>query len=181
MVTDMTGAREAVGVFDNPFEMDAAIAELENTAFPRDAISILANTPDIKKEFGTSVVRPEDVEDNPDAPRTIHVHPEEKAIGVAALIGVTVYTAMTAGVVFFGQAATPFDWMAALVFGAIGGIAIGILVLLFSRHMRKQRAEQIKAGGIVMWVRTPDEDRENMARDILMKHGARDVHINQIH
>lgn len=181
MVTEMTGAREAVGVFDNPFEMDAAIAELENTAFPRDAISILANTPDIKKQFGTSVVRPEDVEDDPDAPRTVPVHPEEKAMGIAALIGVTVYTAMTAGVVFFGQASTPFDWMAAIILGSVGGAAIGIAVWLFTRHLRNRRAQQIQAGGIVMWVRTPDEDRENLARDILMKHGAHDVHIHQVH
>jgi hypothetical protein len=161
--------------------MDAAIAELENTAFPHDSISILANSPQLRKEFGISVVRPEDVEDNPDTPRTVPVHPEEKTIGVAALLGVTVYTAMTAGVVFFGQAATPIDWIVAIVFGATSGVIIGLAAYVYSRHTKRLRNEQLEAGGIVMWVRTPSEEREQLARGILMKHGARDVHINQIH
>ncbi|HTK84282.1 MAG TPA: hypothetical protein VL625_04280 [Patescibacteria group bacterium] len=180
MVTEMAQAREAVGVFDNPVEMDAAIAELENTAFPHDSISILANSPDLRKEFGISVVRPEDVEDNPDTPRTVPIHPEEKTMGLAALMGVTVYTAMTAGVVFFGQAATPFDWIASIVLGAVSGAVIGLAVYLYSRHTKRLREQQIEAGGIVMWVRTPNEEREQMARGILMKHGARDVHIHQV-
>ncbi len=180
MVTDMAQAREAVGVFDNPLEMDAAIAELESTAFPHDSISILANSPDLRKEFGISVVRPEDVEDNPDTPRTVPVHPEEKTVGLAALIGVTVYTAMTAGVVFFGQAATPVDWIVAIIFGAISGTVIGLAAYLYSRHTKRLRDQQIEAGGIVMWVRTPNEERELIARDILMKHGARDVHVHQV-
>ena len=77
--------REAVGVFDDPEKLNAAIAELEFTAFPRQDISVLGGSGNVEKQFGTPAVNPLLVEDNPDAPRVAPIRPEEKALGAANL------------------------------------------------------------------------------------------------
>jgi len=43
--------REAVGVFDNPEKVDAAIADLEGTAFPRHDISVLGSKKEVREKL----------------------------------------------------------------------------------------------------------------------------------
>ena len=40
--------------------------------------------------------------------------------------------------------------------------------------------EQIDHGGLLLWVRTRDEDHEKRAVDILKKHSGKDVHLHDI-
>ena len=75
---------ETVGVFDNMHSLNEAIAELEVTAFPRQDISIL----DERAARNEGIIMDgKAMADDPEAPRTILIRPEEKAIGVGVIIG----------------------------------------------------------------------------------------------
>jgi hypothetical protein len=172
--------REAVGIFDNEKDLEAAIVELEATAFPRHDISVLGNTKEMRKTFGASAVAPEEIEDNPDAPRGIPVMPEEKAIGGAVLTGVCAYIGGCIAAV--GANSLPD---AALLFsitaGSVAGGAIGLAGALFIRGLFKRSVrQQIKKGGLVLWVNTPQRSLEKIACAIMEKHGGRHIHIHKI-
>src|SRR5690606_11393020 len=76
--------REAVGVFDDQNQLDAAVAELEVTAFPRQDISVLSQQ-QVQERFGDDT-RTEWFEDNPAAPRSVPLRPEERHIGAGVII-----------------------------------------------------------------------------------------------
>ena len=46
--------------------------------------------------------------------------------------------------------------------------------------MRKTLQEQLDRGGLLLWVRTWDKDREKRAVDILNKHSGHDVHVHGV-
>lgn len=172
--------REAVGVFDNVERLNAAIAELENTAFPRHDISVLGGSHDLEKQFGTPAVNPLLVEDNPDAPRLVPIKPEEKALGAAVLVGVIAYFGGCAAAVM-AASSTKWGILTAITTGSTIGAVIGaIIAIVIGAWMNRRVKNQIQSGGIVVWVRTPGPVRERLAREILRRHGGKDVHIHNI-
>lgn len=172
--------REAVGIFDDPEQLNAAVVELETTAFPRDAISVLGGSEALRKEFGTPFVRPEDAEDNPDAPRDAFLRPEEKVIGVSAVTAMAVYGALTLAVIISGPVPTATGVATILFISAIVGVLVFLIAQSLASRYTADRREQIQAGGMVLWVRTPAPEQEDIARTILGRHGAKDVHVHTI-
>lgn len=172
--------REAVGVFNTLEDLDAAVAELEVTAFPRHDISVLGTQEDIKEKFGHRAVRAEWLEDNPEAPRMISVRPEEKAIGAGVVIGVCAYIAGCIAAVA-GRELSGFMLVGAITASSFTGAVVGILLALVISHILQRRREmQLKKGGLLLWVRTPGPKREEIAQNIMSKHGARHVHLHDI-
>lgn len=172
--------REAVGVFDNPAQLDAAIAELEVTAFSRQDISVLGNSRDIEQKFGVQSVKTEWLEDDPKSPRGISVRPEEKTIGAGVLIGACAYIAGCIAAIAYKSASTGF-LLLAIAGGSLGGALIGgIIVLVIGYKIRSDVDERIRQGGLLLWVRTTGPDKEQTAQSILRKHGARHVHVHSI-
>lgn len=170
--------REAVGVFDDQKKLDKAISELESTSFPRHDISVLGTQKEIEEKFGTEDVSVEWLEDNPEAPRNISIRPEEKTIGAAALVGVPAYFGGCAGLLAANPAPN-LELLAAVAAGSLAGALLGGVVLFFIRQRLHKRADkQIRKGGLLLWVRTPDSKREEKAKSILSKHGARHVHVH---
>jgi hypothetical protein len=47
------------------------------------------------------------------------------------------------------------------------------------RHAERLQ-EQLDRGGILLWVRTPTEEDERRAMDVLTRYSAHDVHIHEI-
>jgi hypothetical protein len=62
-------------------------------------------------------------------------------------------------------------------FGAeVGGLVGRVLgEFIEERHVRYLE-EQLSHGGLLIWVRISSEEQENLVRDILKRHSARDVH-----
>jgi hypothetical protein len=74
---------------------------------------------------------------------------------------------------------------AALLFsitaGSIVGGALGLAAALFIRAIFKRNINrQIKKGGLVLWVNTPQEKLEKIACAIMEKHGGRHIHVHRI-
>ena len=95
------------------------------------------------------------------------------------------------GLIYLGGAATAGALVAtggsligAAVAAALGGGAGGLMGsalagLVGDRHAMGLQ-EQLDHGGLLLWVRTRDQEHEARAEDILRKHGAIDVHIHDL-
>jgi hypothetical protein len=177
---ERTTIREAVGIFDNIPALNAAVEELESTAFPRHDISVLGSRKDVEEEFGSAPVNADYLKDNPAAPRAILVRPEEKVIGASAMIGGGIYAGAVTGALLAGPLSIA-STLAMIVPGAVfGGMLGAAAAWLLEGRYNKYLETQIKKGGLLLWVHTPNRASEKLAQDILHKHGGRRVHIHNI-
>lgn len=164
---------EVVGIFEGKEALNAAIAELEATEFSREKLSVLGSQIALEEYFGKTEVPPEQAGDDPAAPRTVPVHPEEEALGTAAMVGGGAYVGAVGMAIAAGAA---FSVPAMLAAAAIGGGAGSILVKLFGDYYNEHIESQIDKGGLLLWVQTPTDELEQKAKSILDKHGAQNIH-----
>ena len=171
---------EAVGVFDRFETLQAAIYDLRMSGFSRADISLLGSREAMEEKLGSAYRLALELEDNPDAPRAAFV--SEEAIG-------ELQGAIAGGFFFVGSAIamaamlTPVSTLAASIAAiAIGGGPAAVMGTLLARrvgqHHKDYYADQIRNGGILLWVRTVDQDKEDLAVKILRGHSGRDVHVH---
>lgn len=171
---------EAVGVFDTFENLQSAFYDLRSVGFHHSDISLLGDEATLKDKLGKSFWQSKELEDNPNAPRAHFV--SEEAIGEleGAIAGgfffVGSYIAMMALL-------TPASTLAASIAAiAIGGSPSAVIGTLLARrvgqHHKDYYANQIRHGGILMWVRAAGEDRQALARKIMEAHSGRDVHVH---
>lgn len=171
---------EAVGVFDDLATLQAAIYDLRMSGFSRFDISLLGGKEAMEEKLGSAYWRAADLEDNPDAPRAAFV--SEEAIG--ELEG-----AVAGGFFFLGSAIamaamlTSVSTMGASIAAiAIGGGPTAIIGAFLARRLGKHHtdyyADQIRNGGILLWVRTVDKGKQDLAVKIMKGHSGRDVHVH---
>ena len=78
---------------------------------------------------------------------------------------------------------TPLSTLAVSIAAiAIGGGPAAVVGALLARrvgqHHKDYYADQIRNGGILLWVRAVDKDREELAVKILKGHSGQDVHVH---
>lgn len=165
--------REAVGIFIDKQALSAAVAELEVTAFPRQDISVLS--PD--EEMPTTLA-----EDSPMAERTILIRPEEQTIFAGVIVFGGAYAGAVTAMMVIGLNAGVLPLLGMALFGAVGGSALGaIVVQILALRLRQNWNKTVRRGGSVLWVRTLGPDSERKALHIMRKHGGRDVHVHTTH
>lgn len=180
LIQSATG-HETVGLFTNADSLQEAVRELESTAFPRDAISVLGTRKEIEQQFGQATLPPELAEDDPSVPRQAPVRPEEKNIAAGALVGCAAYVGVVSAAIALGPASIPATLMA-VVLGGGSGAALGTMLLKRLGHKFDHNIEeQIAKGGLILWVRTPDRQSEIIAQAIMERHGATHVKSHEIH
>ena len=171
---------EAVGVFDTFKDLQQAFYDLRMVGIHHSNISLLANESVLKEKLGKAYWRASDLEDDPHAPRAHFV--SEEAIGEleGAIAGgfffVGSYIAMAAML-------TPASTLAASIAAiAIGGSPSAVIGTLLARRVGKHHkdyyANQIEHGGILLWVRVDNKEREELAVKIMKGHSGRDVHVH---
>ncbi len=174
-----TGSREAVGVFEDWSTLEAAVDELKAGGFAGDDISLLAGHVTVEQKLGHMYERVQDMEDDPEAPRTAFV--SSKGIGRREDLVIDSLTVMppliAAGIVVASAGAVA----AAIAGTAVVGATLGTVL---ARWMDQRHAdwlqEQLDRGGILLWVKTPDKEAEKRATDILTRHSGKDVHVHSI-
>jgi hypothetical protein len=172
--------REAVGVFDTADTLQDAIDELQSSGFDRADLSLMTSEHVVEEKLGHKYKKVAELEDNAEVPRTFYVSPESIGEAQGALVGALFYVGAigAAGLVL----ATGGTLAAALAGAAVAGGGGGLVGVLLAKLIGKQHAEhlqeQLDRGGLLLWVRTWDEDREKRAVDILKKHSGRDVHVH---
>lgn len=171
---------EAVGVFDSKEALQSVIYDLMLAGFSRYDISVLGSREALEHKLGKHFWKAKELEDDPDAPRAAFV--SEEAIG--ELEG-----GIAGGFFFLGSAIamtvllTPASTLAASVAAvAIGGAPAAVLGSLLSRRVHKHHKDyyqnQLEHGGLLVWVRVSDKDKEKKAVDLLSGHSGRDVHVH---
>ncbi|RBI87514.1 hypothetical protein DRV85_00855 [Rhodosalinus halophilus] len=179
-MTTVIKVPEAVGVFDSFEALQAAIYDLMIAGFSRWDISLLGGQKALEAKLGERFWHAEDLEDDPEAPRAHFV--EEEAIGeleggiAGGFFFLGSYIAMAA---LLMPASTLAASIAAI---AIGGGPAAVLGALLARrvhkHHRDYYAEQIRHGGLLLWVRVADKEKERRAVEIMQGHSGRDVHVH---
>lgn len=171
---------EAVGVFETFETLQAAFYDLRSVGFHHSDISLLGSKEALEDKLGKSYWRAADLEDDPRAPRAHFVSEE----GIGELEG-----AIAGGFFFVGSAIamaamlTPASTLAASIAAvAIGGGPSAVVGALLARrvgqHHKDYYSDQIRQGGILMWVRCRDKAHEDLATRVMKGHSGRDVHVH---
>jgi hypothetical protein len=173
--------REAVGVFADDEHLQAAIDELEMEEFARQDISVLGSKMEMERTYDKANRNPYNLEDDPRAPRGVHVMPEEQSLAEASLVGAgIIFTVVFFGPVMGANGALSAGMGVLLLLAAIGGVVGYGLARALRSYRQRHYKKQLRKGGLLLWVNTPTRALERKAQQILAKHGARDVHINEV-
>jgi hypothetical protein len=174
--------REAVAVFPNERSLQGAIDELLSSGFDQAELSLLASEAAVEQKLGHRYTKVSELEDDPNVPSAAYVSPEAIGDAEGAVIGVLIYVG--AGVLM-GPVAVAGGGIAAIAAAAVAGGTIGggigaFLANLIGRRHADYINEQLKHGGLLLWVRVWDEAREKKAVEILKRHSGEDVHVHEI-
>jgi VIT1/CCC1 family predicted Fe2+/Mn2+ transporter len=170
--------REVVGLFDTVDTLQSAIDDLLTGGFDRSEISLLAEEDKVREKLGDTDVSADSLEDSPRAPRTPYIDNESLNIGKASIVGVLFYVGVIVG------AGVSFAWglslTSAIAVGLLTGGGAGVLGLVISKlvgdRQTKWAQSQLKHGGLLLWARVWNDERERAAMEIMQRHGGRDVH-----
>jgi len=173
---------EAVGVFDDAAALQEAIDELLSSGFDRAEISLLASEHAVEEKLGHAYKKVTELEDDPSAPRAAYVSTESIGDAQGGLIGGLVYVgALTAaGTIVASGGTLAAAIAAAAMAGGAGGLIGSVLAKMVGDHHAHYLQEQLDHGGLLLWVRTGDQEHELRARNILSKHSAHDVHTHAL-
>ncbi|MEN3975139.1 hypothetical protein [Emcibacter sp. SYSU 3D8] len=174
--------REAVGVFTTFESLQSAIDELLTSGFDRAELSLLAGEHAVEEKLGHTYRRVAQLEDDETVPRAFYVNPESVGAAEGALVSALLYVGAVAGagaIVATGGTLAAVIAGAALMGGAGGAIGT-VLAVVVGEHHAQYLQEQLDHGGLLLWVRTWDADREKRAVGILEKHSGKDVHVHAI-
>lgn len=170
---------EAVGVFHSVSALDAAVEELREVGFEKGEISLLASEEAVEKKLGHRYTRVEELEDDPNAPRRTYRTRDSLGESEDLLIGSLTYLP---AVLAAGTVVASAGVVAAAVTGtAVGGALLGtVLGHWMDRNHAQWLQEQLDHGGLLLWVRAPDAERQQKALSVLQKHSAHDVHLHKL-
>ncbi len=178
--TSVINIPEAVGVFDSFEALQAAFYDLRMAGFSRYDISLLGSETALKEKLGDAWWRSEDLDDNPEVPRAAFVSEEAMGelegmiVGGAFFIPAYIATAVVAA-----AGATVAATAAAVAIAGLPAAAIGVLLARRTDKRHKDYyARQIEHGGILLWVRVADKEKERRAVEVLRSHSGKDVHVH---
>ncbi len=171
---------EAVGVFDTFDDFQKAFYDLRMVGFSRYDLSVLGSDDALREKLGDAYWRTEGLEDDPRVPRAAFVSQEAMGELEGAIIGgaffIPSYVAMVAMAAAGGAAIAT---AAAVAIVGVPAAAIGVLLARrVNQHHKEYYAGQITRGGILLWVRVADKEREKLAVDLLKAHSGKDVHVH---
>jgi len=180
MLNKDEGVREAVGVFATEEAMQKAIDELLSSGFSQADLSLLASEEAVTEKLGHRYRRVSELEDAPGVPGAEYVSPESRGDAEGAAIGALMYVG--AGILMGPVAAAGGGiaaiLSAAVVGGGLGGAIGSVLAGLIGAQHANYIEEQLEHGGLLLWVRTWDEEHEKRAVDILNRRSGKDVHVH---
>lgn len=175
-------AREVVGVFRDPAAFEAAVEKLETSGFDRAAISVLATRTNARQSIEGFYRTVAEIEDSGEAPRGAFVSRDSRTEAEVMAVGIPLYIGGAAGA--FAVVATGGALAFALAAAVAGGAAAGGLGALLARSIARQHRahvdEQLKKGGLILWVSVGSPDAEKRALAVFEEMGARDAHVHQI-
>ncbi|MFM1815784.1 MAG: hypothetical protein RLZ98_2479 [Pseudomonadota bacterium] len=172
--------REVAIIFHDAEALETAVEELESAGFDRAAISLLAGEDAVVEKLGHIYERVEELEDDPEAPRTAFVSSASIGDAEGALVGGLLYVGAvaTAGAIVASGGTLAAAIAGALLSGgagaAIGGVLAGWVGAAHAQYLQ----DQIDKGGLLLWVRTPTPEHVDKAVAILKRLSPSERHIH---
>jgi len=182
--SDETGPRgnlrEAVALFDNEKDMQAAVDDLESHGFSNAAISRPIRPDALEKAVNHKIENVAEIEDDASVPRQAHADIDSKTQGTTIILLIPLYVALLVGAgVAAAQGLEVWQTVVISVMMGLIGAAFGGGLAYFIVHRRSERERREQAwGGLLMWVRTGSREQERRAIAILSRHAGRDVHLH---
>ena len=174
--------REAVAVFRSEQAFLAAVEALESAGFDRADISVLASESASSRGMTSVYGDARALEDDGNVPRSAFVAPESRAEAEAAAVGLPVYVGVVGGL--FAAVASGGTLAFALPVAIAGGLAGGSIGAIgayaISKRHRGTVEQQLQSGGILLWVRTRNDEKEGAALRILQQADGQDIHIHEV-
>lgn len=174
--------REAVAIFPTEASFLWAVDSLLEHGFDRADLSVLAHGKHAKGRILNYSENAQALADDGNVPRGALVGPTFIAEAKAASVGLPVFVGSIGG--FMAAAATGGALAFTIPMAIAGGLAGGSLGALgaaaISQHHRKEIERQLVNGGILLWVRTVNADKERIAAQLLDAAGGKHVHVHKI-
>lgn len=171
---------EAVGVFHDPRDFQAAIDELLTNGFDHAELSVLANERVIREKLGHDYTSTTELEDDPEVPKADYVPDESVGNAQGGIIAVAAYFPAVIG--SLAVAASGGTLLGAIAVAAVAGGAGATVGAVLARFVGSAHArhldEHLRHGGLLLWVRTHDTEHERKALEILRRHSGDDVHLH---
>lgn len=175
-------SREAVAVFHTADALQEVIDDLLSHGFDRAQLSLLAGEAAVEDKLGHLYEKVQDEEDDPQVPRTAYVSPESFGDAKGGVVGTLMYVpaVAAAGMAVATGGALAAAFIAAALAAGSGGALGAVLAHLIGEHHARYLKAQLDKGGLLLWVRTPNDAAEKKAVDILARHAGDDVHVHGI-
>jgi len=149
--------------------------------FDRSQLSLMATRRTVERSLGQPYSRSEDLADHPDAPHVAFVGCDSRTEArVRRRPPSLCRRRRRRGAIVAGGGEMAIAIAGALAAGGAGGAVGAVLARILDGYHARRLQEQLERGGILLWVRTTDAEREETACTILQKSGASGVHIHDI-
>ena len=170
---------EIVGVFHDRDELEKAMDALEGKGIDRAQLSLLGTQEAVETRLGLPM---REVESKPeqaaaDAPRQEPLKRDETGNITGMMAGIPTYigAVLAAGVTAASGGALGGVAVAALA-GGIGGGAVGATAArIFNESVDQSYDEQLREGGILLFVTLKHPGEAGAAKQVLSEHAARNV------
>jgi hypothetical protein len=129
---------------------------------------VLAHEDTVRSTFGSTYRSTAEFEDDPEAPRIGYIPDETIGNAEGAVFGAGVYVpAMVGSLAAAASGGSLLGVFAAAVFAGGAGGLIGAALARFIGHEHARHLDQhLHHGGLLLWVRTRDAERERQALEI---------------
>jgi hypothetical protein len=178
----LEGLREAVGIFSNEDDLQAAIDELLSSGFHRAELSLLAGQDVVNEKLRGRYTNATVIADDVTVPRTAYVSPEAIGEAQGGVVGLLAYAGATiaAGAIVVSGGTILAAILGATLAGGTGGMVGSFLAKWLGDTHAQYLQAQIDRGGLLLWVRTRSVAAEERAVNILRKHSPRDAHVHTL-
>ncbi len=172
-----TATREVVAIFHDERAMERALSELQSAGVSPDDIALLASCDSVEAKLGHRFASVRELEDVPAAPRLAYIPSGEENQYQNTLIGALTYVATSFGIILASSGGLAQMLVAATAAGgAVASVGEALKWLVGRKHAQRFE-EQLKCGGLLIWVRVATEARAATVGRILKEGGGEDVHV----
>jgi hypothetical protein len=180
--TTAAAPREAVGIFPDEASLRSAADALLIAGFDRSSLALLADQRLVEARLGHACESITELEDDPEVPTRHYVGIDSRVEGESAIVGGCVYAAaiLAVGIVAAANGTTVEALIAAAIVGGIAGLIGYAVVRWLERRHSRHLVDQVRRGGIPLWVGASGPEQEQRAIDILQRHGASHVHSHEM-
>lgn len=174
--------REVVAVFHDAEKLEGAANALVEAGYPERRLSILGDKEAVAERLGHHFEPVSVMEDDPRVPQDTFVFRADREAAEAVAIGLPLYVGAMGGAlaVVASGGALAMALLAAAAGGAVGGGLGGVIAAAIGKTHADRLEENLRAGGILLWVFLANAEEEAEVSEILTREGGTDVHAHDI-